>query len=78
MATQTELGNKMRALANTGHPRAFELREMAATFESATDDLSPPGKASSTSPEVYQRFLGCWARARRVYTECAGVGIMED
>lgn len=78
MSTPTGLGCKMRELAALRHPRAEELRLAAHAFEEATDKLSPPGKASSTSPNDYQAFLGAWARARRIYTECAGVGIMED
>lgn len=34
--TATDLSQKMRALADTGHPRADELREKADAFDHAT------------------------------------------
>lgn len=57
-----DLATRMYDLANTGHPRAEELREKARLFRQAADD-----------PEVDERkLLGAWARARRLWCQCTG------
>ena len=75
MERATQLGNNMRQLANEGHPQAMELRAVAEAFEAATDILDPHGNAKpgSVDREVYKRFLAAWAKARRLYAECAGI-----
>jgi hypothetical protein len=74
----TALGNSMRKLA-PGHSRELELLSAADAFELATDRLSGSGNwHASRDPSAYKRFLGAWAKARKIYTECAGIGIMED
>lgn len=60
----TDLSDRMRALADTGHSRAAELYEKADAF-----DLYAP--ANSGEWDV-KRFVGAWARARRVWCECTG------
>lgn len=61
----SELGDRMRALADSGHPRAAELREKAAAFDAAN-----PANAGDAWDA--KRMLGAWARARRVWSECSG------
>jgi hypothetical protein len=62
MSAETDLSIKMRALAAQGHERAAELREKADAFDAAT----------SADPFDARRMLGCWARARRLWSECSG------
>lgn len=57
----TPLSEKMRAIADRGHARASELREMADKFDVACG-------ASLRDA----RFLGAWARARKLWCECIG------
>jgi hypothetical protein len=61
------LHSKMRALADTGHPKAGELREKADAFEAAAK-----GFYSDPQTVPVQKFMGAWARARRLYSECSG------
>lgn len=61
------LVEKMRALA-PGHPRRHELLERAQELE---DALS--GYATADSP---RKMLGCWARARLLYTEITGESLV--
>lgn len=58
------LADKMRRLADTGHPRAAELREHALAFEAAC--------AVADNEWNARQMLGVWARARRVWSECSG------
>ena len=55
------LFDKMRALANEGHPRAEALRQRADEFEKAVVDKSS-----------VRQLLGAWTRARRLWCECTG------
>jgi hypothetical protein len=57
----TPLSDKMRALADAGHPRADELREKAADLEAAV-----------LEPFAARWVYGAWARARRLYCDCTG------
>ena len=58
------LANKMRKLADTGHPRAVELRERAQALEEA-QDLGAEGWSA-------ERMVGRWARARRLWCDITG------
>jgi len=64
---ETELGRKMRELADTGHPQAEELREKAAAFDEAAN-----GYYSEEPTVTAPKFLGCFARARRLWCDCTG------
>lgn len=63
----TPLGNKMRELADEGHPRAGELREKAEAFETVA-----AGFYAEIQTHTAQQHLGAWARARRLWSECSG------
>jgi hypothetical protein len=65
---RTDLSIKMHALADRGHGRAGELREKADAFDAAT--LAHYG--ASGNADTAKRLLGCWARARRAWSECSG------
>ena len=67
MTERDGLHDKMRALAEAGHPRAAELREKADAFQSAAEGLY----AEPQTVDV-KTFMGCWARARRLWSECSG------
>ena len=64
----TELGDRMRALADTGHANADELRAKADEFDTKTAAHyeGPGGEATAKS------LLGAWARARRLWCESTG------
>lgn len=52
---------KMRRLADAGHPRADELRREADAMEHILDnDFN------------VKRIVGTWARARKLWSECSG------
>lgn len=59
--THAPLANKMLALANSGHARAEELRIGALALDAALLDVSD-----------VKKMLGCWARARKLWSECSG------
>jgi len=62
------LAERMRALADGGHPRAEELRAKAADFDRKTaHHYSPAGGSESA-----KAMLGAWARARKLWCECTG------
>lgn len=63
----TELGNRMRALAAAGHERAAELVEKADAFDAAT-----AGYYGEPQTCTVQNFLGCFARARRLWCDITG------
>lgn len=67
MITRTDLSEKMHALADSGHPRAAELREKADAFDAATHGFMATDPPTHTAKQQ----LGTWARASRVYSECA-------
>lgn len=62
----TDLGDKMRALAATGHARAEELIRLADAFEAA----------AVAYPFDTKKLVGCWARARRCWCECSGEALV--
>jgi hypothetical protein len=64
MSRDETLAQKMRKLADDGHPRAVELREKADAMETAATGPSKTWDA--------RKVLGAWARARRVWCECTG------
>lgn len=67
MSRDVPLWEKMLVLANSGHARAEDLRSLSAAFEHAFDGFyGTPQKIDA------KRFLGCWARARRCWSECSG------
>ncbi len=55
------LGDRMNALAATGHPRAKELLERANAMEKAAREFKDA-----------KLVIGTWARARRLWCECTG------
>jgi hypothetical protein len=57
----------MRRLAAKGHPRAGELRKAALDYERALDS-----SMDKPSDRNMKRFLGLWARAQRIWSECSG------
>ncbi|HQU12564.1 MAG TPA: hypothetical protein PLV07_13385 [Acidiphilium sp.] len=61
----TDLSDKMRALAETGHPRGGELREKADAF-----DVAAKGFYSAPQTVNVKSFMGAWARARRLWCDC--------
>ena len=65
----SDLGDRMRALADEGHPRASELREKAEAFDKAN-----PANAGDNWDA--QRMLGAWARARRLWCDCTGESLI--
>lgn len=69
---QTELSRQMRELANSGHERAEELRAKADEFDfKSTESLQEPVTEQKT-----KSMLGAWARARRLWNECTGRGLI--
>ena len=63
-AVESPMGAKMRALADSGHPRASELRAKADEFEATM--------AVSDEKWDARKMLGAWARARRLWCDCTG------
>jgi hypothetical protein len=70
MTTKTDLSEKMHALADSGHPRAAELRENADAFDAATHGFM----AAQPQTHTVKQQVGTWARATRVFDECCGIG----
>jgi len=67
----TDLSNWMRALADGGHERGAELREKADAFDAAALGFYAEPQTVSV-----KSFMGAWARARRLYSDCTGQSIM--
>lgn len=61
------LHGKMRELADNGHERAAELRAKAEEFEDKTRGFYADPQTCNV-----KSFLGAWARARRLWSECSG------
>lgn len=61
------LWDKMRELADDGHVRADELRDKADAFKAATE-----GYYAETQTVSAPKFLGCFARARKLWCEITG------
>lgn len=66
MVTETELSAKMRKLAET-HLRGEELREKAEAFDIAANGYYADPQTCSAP-----KFLGCFARARKLWCELTG------
>lgn len=64
--TMPSLPDRMRALADTGHPRADELRKRAAALDASV------GVNVGDGGFDVRKTLGAWARARRLWCECTG------
>lgn len=63
----TDLSDKMRALADTGHIAASPLREAADKFDAAAE-----GFYATPQTVPLREFMGKWARARRLWSDCSG------
>jgi hypothetical protein len=63
---EANLPDRMDALAKT-HPQADELQAKAAALRDAIS-----GFYSTPQQVDVRRFMGCWARARRLWCECTG------
>ena len=67
----TELGQRMRALAATGHERAAELIEKAEAFDAACAGFYGEPQTCDV-----RKFLGCFARARRLWCDVTGEALV--
>lgn len=67
----TDLADKMRALADTGHPRAEELRQKASAFDTAA-----AGFYAEPQTVDVKKYVGTWARARRLWCDCSGESLV--
>lgn len=67
MSERTDLSIKMHDLADKGHERASELREKADAFDVATK-----GFYSEPQTVDVKKFVGTFARARRLWCEVTG------
>ncbi len=67
MAERTDLSIKMHMLADTGHEQAVELREKADAFDAATK-----GFYSDPQTVEVKKFMGAFARARRLWCNVTG------
>lgn len=63
----TDLGNRMRDLAASGHEWAAELREKADAFDQAA-----AGFYAEEQTVNAKSFLGAFARARRLWCDLTG------
>lgn len=63
----TDLANKMRELSASGHERAIELTDKADELDEVTK-----GFYSEPQTKTVQQFMGAWARARKLWCDCAG------
>lgn len=66
----TDLSDQMRALAKN-NPRAAELEAAAAKFDEAT-----AGFYANPQTVDVKRFVGSWARARRLYCDVTGESLI--
>lgn len=64
---ETDLAIKMRSLADKGHPRGPELRQLADAFDTAA-----VGFRSTPQTVNVKQFVGAWARARSLWCDCTG------
>ena len=67
MSDGATLVGRMRALADSGHPRAEELREKA-------DELQAKAEGFYGEPQTVpvKSFVGAWARAKRLMHDVTG------
>lgn len=68
---ETDLGKRMRALADQGHDRAEELREKADAFDKAA-----AGFYAEEQTVGAKSFLGAFARARRLWCDITGEALV--
>lgn len=68
---RTELSKRMLALAESGHARSVELREKADAFDVAT-----AGFYADPQTVTVQKFMGAYARARRLWCEITGESLV--
>lgn len=72
MKQNTELSKKMIIRADLdGLPQGHVLRESARTFDAAASDYY----AEPPDCDV-KKFIGAWARARRVWSEYSGEALI--
>ena len=71
-ADKRPLWEKMRELADTGHPRAADLREFADGFEKA----NAAAFGESPPPDAAKKLLGHWARCRRLWCALTGEALI--
>jgi len=64
-AARSDLSKRLHDLADAGHERALECRAKADAFDRAA-------KGFYADPQTVdaKSFLGAWARARRLYSDC--------
>lgn len=67
MVERTALSERMHKLADEGHERADELREKGQAFDDAT-----AGFYAEPQTVTVQKFMGCFARARRLWCDITG------
>lgn len=67
----TDLGNRMRFLADSGHERATELREKAEAL-----DRAAAGFYAEEQTVTVKGFIGAWVRARRLYCDVTGEALV--
>lgn len=67
MSDRQSLSDRMRELADTGHPRAGELREKARLMDEGT-----AGFYAEPQTVDVKTFVGRWARARRLWCDITG------
>lgn len=70
-AASCDLSEKMRMLAQDGHPKAAELIEKANAFDAAAR-----GFYGDPQTVTIQSFMGAWARARKLWCECTGESLI--
>jgi hypothetical protein len=63
----TDLSDKMRALADTGHPDADDLIEKANALDEAFAAFYGVEQAIPA-----KSYLGAWARARKAWSNASG------
>ena len=67
---EVNLADRMDALAK-GHPMSDELQAKAAALRDATE-----GFYGTPQTVDVRRFMGAWARARRLWCECTGESLI--
>jgi hypothetical protein len=64
---RTALSEKMHALADTGHVKSAQLRDLAGKF-----DIAANGFYADPQTVKAGSMLGAWARASRLWCEVSG------
>jgi hypothetical protein len=68
---RTDLSIKMHALADEGHSKAAELRSAADAFDEAS-----AGFYSEPQTCDVRKFMGSWARVRRILCDASGEALI--